>query len=192
MAKRSETKIRGLLPCERLFLDLVQLLEGLFREKPLQPLGRGSEMPWDAGSLEQAVRRHGRCRFDGASTGRTGGPKAVPCPLVIRNPRARSPCTGQHEQTTRYSAPSKTIHLQRSQPAIRIFGQCIRCAHERAFRKGVREKKRKREGARVFSTCLGHCLCTADDFTRVDNATANESPRALSRLSVACISATNT
>lgn len=56
------------LPCERLFLDLVQFLEGLFREKPLQPLGRGSEMPWDAGSLEQAVRRHGRYPVDGTST----------------------------------------------------------------------------------------------------------------------------
>lgn len=50
------------LPCERLFLDLVELLEGLFREKSLQSLGRGSEMPRDAGSLEQAVRGHGRCR----------------------------------------------------------------------------------------------------------------------------------
>jgi len=49
------------LPCERLFLDLVELLEGLFREKSLQSLGRGSEMPRDAGSLEQAVRGHGRC-----------------------------------------------------------------------------------------------------------------------------------
>lgn len=49
------------LPCERLFLDLVELLEGLFREESLQSLGRGSEMPRDAGSLEQAVRGHGRC-----------------------------------------------------------------------------------------------------------------------------------
>jgi len=49
------------LPCERLFLDLVELLEALFREKSLQSLGRGSEMPRDAGSLEQAVRGHGRC-----------------------------------------------------------------------------------------------------------------------------------
>lgn len=49
------------LPCERLFLDLVELLEGLFREKSLQSLGRGSEMPRDVGSLEQAVRGHGRC-----------------------------------------------------------------------------------------------------------------------------------
>lgn len=48
------------LPCERLFLDLVELLEGLFREKSLQSLGRGSEMPRDAGSFEQTVRGHGR------------------------------------------------------------------------------------------------------------------------------------
>lgn len=83
-AKRNETKRNAEtpdLPCERLFLDLVQLLEGLFREKPLQPLGRGSEMPRDAGSFEQAVRRHGRCRFDDASTGRkgaNGGPRIIP------------------------------------------------------------------------------------------------------------------
>lgn len=78
-AKREEAKKTGKvkqgearldLPCERLFLDLVQFLEGLFREKPLQSLGRGSEMPWDAGSLKHAVRRHGRWRVGGASTER--------------------------------------------------------------------------------------------------------------------------
>lgn len=87
------------LPCERLFLDLVQILEGLFREKPLQSLGRGSEMPRDAGSLEQAVRRHGRCRYDDASTVSTtpnGG-------RIIRNFR----CRVSHGEARRPREPSR-------------------------------------------------------------------------------------
>lgn len=59
------------LPCERLFLDLVELLESLLREKSLQSLGRGSEMPRDAGSLEQAVRGHGRCCQGGSVSDHT-------------------------------------------------------------------------------------------------------------------------
>lgn len=100
------------LPCERLFLDLVQLLEGLFREKPLQSLGRGSEMPRDAGSLEQAVRRHGRCRYDDASTVSTtpnGG-------RIIRNFRrrvARRGATTARVEPTYHTARQQESHRKR-------------------------------------------------------------------------------
>ena len=50
-----------ILPCERLFLNFVEFLEGLFWKKPLQSLRRGSEMARDAGCLEKAIRSHGCC-----------------------------------------------------------------------------------------------------------------------------------
>lgn len=42
-------------PCKRLLLDLVQFLETLLGQQPLEPIRRGSEVARDAGGLEQSL-----------------------------------------------------------------------------------------------------------------------------------------
>lgn len=125
------------LPCERLFLDLVELLEGLFREKSLQSLGRGSEMPRDAGSLEQAVRGHGRyCQ--GVPSAITQKRKLLPKsqePLnVAQNPGGswNSARTHTDSVTRECLCYPKSFSLTHGRSSIAIAGDASERARARA------------------------------------------------------------